>query len=220
MVNYRTAQRRCQVPVLGKGFCCHSEEHHGDESHVYAPCLSRKTLRAYADPCVFRRLRNRAPACSSTLRCPENAAGLRFSLHSPTAAEIANLLLLPLAAQVRNSTGSGRGSVILSEPLGARRRIFSVGRGKILRLRGFAASLRMTPYSVILSEHHGDESPLRCHSERAPWGESKNLLEETKGRWKRIATPVCALARNDSTVVVPLDAGRSFDYTASPLRSG
>ena len=138
MVNYRTAQRRCQVPVLGKGFCCHSEEHHGDESHVYAPCLSRKTLRAYADPCVFRRLRNRAPACSSTLRCPENAAGLRFSLHSPTAAEIANLLLLPLAAQVRNSTGSGRGSVILSEPLGASRRIFSFRRGKILRLRGFA----------------------------------------------------------------------------------
>ena len=71
------------------------------------PCLSRKTLRAYAFPCVFRRLRNRGPAFSSTLRCPENAAGLRISLHSPTAAEIANLLLLPPAVQVRNSPGSG-----------------------------------------------------------------------------------------------------------------
>ena len=79
------------------------------------PCLSRKTLRAYAFPCVFRRLRNRGPAFSSTLRCPENAAGLRISLHSPTAAEIANLLLLPPAVQVRNSPGSGRASVILSE---------------------------------------------------------------------------------------------------------
>ena len=36
------------------------------------PCLSRKTLRAYAFPCVFRRLRNRGPACI----CPRQRQGL------------------------------------------------------------------------------------------------------------------------------------------------
>jgi hypothetical protein len=40
---------------------------------------------------------------SAALRCPKNAAGLRYSLRFSTAAEIPGLLFLPQAAQARNS---------------------------------------------------------------------------------------------------------------------
>ena len=44
---------------------------------------------------------------SAALRCPKNAAGLRYSLRFSTAAEIAGSLFLPPAAAACNSTGRG-----------------------------------------------------------------------------------------------------------------
>ena len=53
-----------------------------------------------------RRLRGTRRA-TSTLRCPENTSGFRFSSCFPTAAEIAASLYLPPAAQGRNSLKEG-----------------------------------------------------------------------------------------------------------------
>ena len=64
---------------------------------LFAPCVGRRKL--WNRP-VFALVDER-----STLRCPKNAAGLRFSLRFSTAAEIALCLHLPPAAAKRNSPG-------------------------------------------------------------------------------------------------------------------
>ena len=153
---------------------------------------------------------------SPALPLAENAAGLRFSLHSPTAAEIASLLLLPPTAQARNSPGSGRGSVILrraatknppGDDVGA-----AISRPPPVQTVGAGASTARS--SVILSEAggrvEGSSHVRRKDSSTRPKGLAQN--DSVPGVLRRDA-PQNDSARGDSS-------GCALRMTASPRRGG